>query len=115
MVKPNTNNDNLHAPKYILEEKDKKLIENTFTDVKVEEAKFSNPANALSNLYILISSEERDDLYSDKTKKEIRKIAREIRTRDPNNIEKGNFPTHKQSSRYDDYQEDYYTLALHLK
>jgi ABC-type phosphate transport system auxiliary subunit len=113
MVKRNSNEtDNLHAKPYILEEKDIEFIKSTLEKVRLEEANFSNPSNARKGLYINISSNNRSDLYSDQTNKNLNKIAEEFKSTSKENIDKGNFPEHKEAEESNHYSEDFYTLAI---
>lgn len=81
------------------------------TPVDVKEMEISNPANDLECLYILISSTNRDDLFEDKTMKSLRRAAHSVGY-DGSRMRRRNFPSHRKPTRYDDYNQEYYTLAI---
>jgi len=108
--------DNIHAPSVVLEASDEKAIEAALADapVEIEEMKISNPSNDLEGLYILIASADRDDLYEDATKAALREAAGAVGYNGAR-MYTGNLPSQKEPRRYDDWETDYYTLAVWFK
>lgn len=116
MVKTNPDDDSIHSSSLILEEKDKQAIDSIMenTPVKVLEKTISNPTNDLEGLYIQIASVNRDDLYDDSTMRNLNQAATKVGY-NGSRMDKGNFPSKKSPNRFDDFNQDYYTLAIWFK
>jgi hypothetical protein len=116
MVKKNPNNNSLHSKNLVLEEKDKDAIKKAMEDtpVDINEMKISNPTNDLEGLYILIASTTRSDLFEDETISSLRYAAKKVGY-NGSQMDRGNFPSRKEPKRYDQYNQEYYTLSIWFK
>lgn len=116
MVKNNPNNNSLHDASLILEEDDKKAIRETIdgTSVDIQEMKISNPGNDLEGLYIQIASTDRNDLFKDNTIESVKRAANRVGY-NGTRMDHSGVPSVKQPSRFVDYNQKYYTLAIWFK
>lgn len=73
--------------------------------------KISNPMNDLEGLYIQIKSDDREDLFDDEVHSTLRDIA-DVLGYKGEKMDRGNFPSKKEPTSYDDETDTYYTLAI---
>lgn len=101
---------------YELDTKQKRAIEDAMDDapVQVMSKELTKLATELDGLNIMIASTNREDLFDDTTVKCLRNAAESVGY-NGSKMDKGNFPSRKKPSSFDDYDQEYFTLSIWFK